>query len=126
MMNRPAAVKQRIYASADLACVAAAVAAREAALSAGAKTHGDTLAGAYATRATALADAYTLTGGKSAIRDAVKKAWESFKASMQTTRKNWQTTRDQTWTQFRSGVKNCKASTEVLDTANAASEPKGE
>lgn len=124
-LNRPP-VKERTYKSVDIACVAAAVAAREAALSSGASTHGTAVANAYSTRATALANAYALTGGNAAIRDAVKKAWDSFRSSIQTARKSWQTARDGAWKQFQTAVKNCKASTEVLDTANTASEPKGE
>ena len=126
MPSKPPPFKQRTFASADLACVAAAVAAREAALSAGVKTHGEAVAGAYGERATTLADAYALTGGNSAIRDAVKRAWESFNAAIRTTRKRWQEARDKAWKQFRTAIKSCKISTEVLDTANASSEPKGE
>ena len=126
MQSRPASVKERVYTSKDIACVAAAIAAREAALSAGAQTHGNAVTSAYTTRAGALANAYTQTGGNSVIRDAVKKAWGSFRSSIQTARKNWQSARDAAWAQFRSVIKNCKAPTEVLDTANTTSEAKGE
>ena len=37
-----------------------------------------------------------------------------------------QSARDAAWAQFRSVIKNCKAPTEVLDTANTTSEAKGE
>ena len=122
---RPNAVKQRMYASADIACVAAAVAAREAELSGGAKTHGDAVAGAYTARATALADAYAASSTPS-IRQGVKTAWDAFKASVQTARKSWQAMTVKAWADFRNAIKNCKAPSEVMDTANASSEPKGE
>ena len=125
MQIRPGMVKERMYASADIQCVAAAVAAREASLSAGAKTHGDAVSAAYSARASALGSAYTATSTP-AIRHAVKGVWETFNAAIRTARKSWQTVRDAAWSQFRSAIKNCKASTEVLDTANAYSEPKGE
>ncbi|OGG57585.1 hypothetical protein A2853_02730 [Candidatus Kaiserbacteria bacterium RIFCSPHIGHO2_01_FULL_55_17] len=122
---RPNAVKQRTYASADIACVAAAVAAREAALSGGAKTHGDAVAGAYTARATALDGAYS-TSTPAAIRISVKYAWDTFKASVQASRKSWQETTTRAWADFRNAIKNCKAPSEVTDTANASSEPRGE
>ena len=126
MQNKPSSVKERIYSSADITCVAAAIAAREASLSTGAKTHGDSLASAYATRATALAGAYAQTGGSGAMRDAVKKAWEAFNTAVRTARKSWQSARDQAWAQFRTAIKSCEASTDILDSANVSAEPKGE
>lgn len=125
MRLRPNAVKERIYASADIACVAAAVAAREAALTAGIKTHGDAVVAAYSARATGLANAYTATSSP-AIRQGVKKAWEAFDSSVREARKNWQTARKNAWQQFRTTIKSCKASAELIDSANESSEPKGE
>lgn len=124
--NRPVAVKQRIYASVDIQCVAAAVAAREAVISAGAGTFGNSVANAYSARGAALANAYSQTGGNGVIRDAVKKAWEDFKASVRSARKSWQTARDAAWSQFRSAVKGCKAASDVVDSGNATSEPSGD
>ena len=117
--------KERTFASADLACVAAAVAAREASLTAGIKTHGGAVTGAYTERASALAGAYTATSTP-AIRHTVKKTWESFNTALRTARKNWHTARESAWAQFRVAVKKCKANIEVLDTENAASETTGE
>lgn len=125
MRLKPAEVKERLYMSADIQCVAAAVAAREAALAAGAKTHGEAVASAYGARATALGGAYAATSTP-AIRQGVKKAWESFNTAIRAARKNWQTARDKAWVDFRAAVKACKAPGEVVDSSNASSEPKGE
>lgn len=123
--NRPGSVKERIYASTDIACVAAAVSAREAALSAGIQTHGNAVASAYTARATALGEAYRATSTPT-IRHSVKKVWDTFNTTVRAARKSWHTARDGAWSQFRTAIKSCKASGDVLDTAHVSSEPRGE
>ena len=124
-MNRHGAAITLKHMSADIACVASAVAAREASLSAGAKTHGDAVANAYSARATALASAYAATSTP-AIRRGVNVVWEAFNTAIRTARKNWQRVRDAAWAQFRTAAKSCKTSIDVLEAANASSEPRGE
>ena len=124
LQNRPPA-KERQYKTPDITCVAAAVAARESALATGIKTHGDAVSTAYSTRASALGNAYTASS-TSAIRTAVRSSWEAFNTSTRTSKRSWQTTRDKAWSDFKTKVKGCKAPSEILDTGNASTEPKGE
>src|SRR3989344_2964649 len=124
LQNRQPA-KERQYKTPDITCVAAAVAARESALATGIKTHGDAVSTAYSTRASALGNAYTASS-TSAIRTAVRSSWEAFNTSTRTSKRSWQTTRDKVWSDFKTTVKGCKAPSEILDSGNASSEPKGE
>src|SRR3989344_710852 len=124
MQNRQAA-QERQYKTPDITCVAAAVAARESALATGIKAHGDAVSTAYSTRASALGNAYAAST-TSAIRTAVRSSWEAFNTSTRTSKRSWQTTRDKAWSDFKTKVKGCKAPSEILDTGNASTEPKGE
>ena len=107
-------------ASVDVACVAAAVAAREAALGTAASANAQALTTAYSDRASALAAAYTQTG-KDAIRKAVKNAWSHFGAALRLAHKSWKSAQQAAWSHFRTAVKACGAgAANVSDSSNAS------
>ena len=110
----------------DVACVAAAVSAREVTLQAGITTlTGDTNT-AYITRATALASAYTQTGND-AIKAAVKTTWQQFGAALKIAKKNWQKSRDDAWKTFKTAVKSCGGSAfQISDSNNSSLEASGQ
>jgi len=101
-----------------VACVAAAVAAREQTLDAGVATYTQSINTAYTTRASALASAYAQTGGSDVIRKAVNTAWQSFRAAIQLGRKTWVTAHESAWTTFRTAAKACGASATTLSDTN--------
>ncbi|OGG49687.1 hypothetical protein A2763_03335 [Candidatus Kaiserbacteria bacterium RIFCSPHIGHO2_01_FULL_54_36] len=104
----------------NIACVAAAVAAREASLQAGISTNMQDVTAAYTTRASALASAYTQTGND-AIRKAVKSAWNSFNGAMRLAHKSWQKTQQSAWSGFKTALKACGSNaSSIADSANAS------
>jgi len=110
----------------SITCVATAVAAREASIDSAASAYTAGVNAAYTARASALANAYTLTGNDS-IRTAVKAAWKQFTSAVQGARRAWQKSRENAWQTFRTAVKACGPSaTSVADTENAGSEVSGQ
>jgi hypothetical protein len=105
--------------SADISCVAAAVATREATLDTAINAETGTISAAYSTRASTLASAYAQTGNDS-IRASVKTAWAAFATSVASAHKDWKTAQQGAWTQFRTAVKSCGGNAAaVSDAANA-------
>ena len=113
-------------AAANLPCVAAAVAAREATLGTGATQLANDTSAAYSARASALAAAYSQSNAD-AVKAAVKTVWDQFKGAMQAARKAWQSSRSSAWSGFKAAVKACgNGSTSVSDAGNAGSEVSGQ
>ena len=110
--------------AAVLACVSAAVDARETSLNAGITTHGQALNTAYTTRAAALHSAYA-AGTNDQVKSAIKVAWTAFRSSIMDVNKAWVTSKSSAWTQFRTAVKACKASTTISDGNNSSMEAVG-
>jgi type IV secretory pathway TrbL component len=107
-----------------IACVGTAVNAREQAIGAAATKYTTAANASYSARATALAQAYTLTT-KDAVRSAVKAAWSSFNSSMKSARGEWKTSRKTAWDAFRTAQKACKAPSSLSDTSSSKSEESG-
>ncbi len=107
-----------------IACVGAAVNARETALSTAASAQAQAMTAAYGARATALQAAYANTT-TAAVKAAVKSAWSGFNTSMKSARTAWQTARNGAWKTFRTAVAACKAPVGVSDSANSSSEASG-
>ncbi|MSU73635.1 hypothetical protein EXS56_00660 [Candidatus Kaiserbacteria bacterium] len=108
----------------DIACVAAAVAAREAALGTAASTNAQALTSAYSTRASALASAYSQTGNET-IKKAVKSSWANFGAALRLAQKSWKSAQKTAWTNFKTALKSCgPAAAAVADTSNASADEK--
>lgn len=125
MKDRPASTTRHVSAT-DIACVGAAVAAREAALSSAMQTHGGAVLAAYTSRASALASAYGASDPKT-VRTGVRKAWDDFGKAMKTAKKEWQSAREKAWSGFKAAVKQCgPANEQIADTGNASSESRGE
>jgi hypothetical protein len=108
-----------------IACVAAAVATREAALGAAISVHGSAVSAAYTTRATVLAGAYANTTPK-AVRAGVKVAWADFTKSIKSANSKWRESRNTAWSTFRSAAKACKAGSDITDSSNSGSETSGQ
>jgi len=125
--HRPLPPRDRGHASStianvDLSCVAAAVAAREAALGTAAGANAASLTSAYTDRAAALASAYAQTD-KTEIKKAVKDAWAKFGAALRLAHKSWKSAQQAAWTQFRTAVKACgTGASAVTDSANASAD----
>jgi hypothetical protein len=107
-----------------LACVGAAVNARESALDAAIATHSSAVVAAYNARATALSAAYSKTTAKD-VRAAVKAAWKDFNSAIRSAQKAWRTARDAAWKTFRTAVRACKAPSSVSDGGNSGLEASG-
>ena len=108
--------------AANIACVAAAVDAREAALDTGVGTFASDINAAYTARKSALATAYAQTD-PGAIRTSVKTAWKTFAAALRLAGKNWKTVQRGAWEQFKTAVKACgPGSASVVDSTNANAE----
>ncbi len=105
----------------DIACVAAAVSARETSLSAGAALQTQAVAAAYAARATALTAAYTGTDA-AAVKTAVKKAWSDFAAATKGAKLTWQKNKESSWKTYREAAKACKGAESITDSQNAGTE----
>ena len=109
----------------DMTCVAAAVAAREASLSAGISTYTTAVNTAYTTRASALATAYGQTGND-AIKAAVKTASQQFSTSVKGAKTAWQKAAQTTWNTFRTAIKSCGSNaSSIVDTSNASADVNG-
>ena len=109
----------------NIACVAAAVAAREASLDTAVGTYTTDINSAYSARATALASAYAQTD-KDGIRKAVKTAWQTFAAALKLDGKNWKKAQRDTWTQFKMAIKSCGGgATSLVDNGNGGGEFEG-
>ena len=110
--------------SIDIACVAAAVAAREAALATAASANAQALTSAYSARASALATAYTQTE-REAIKKSVKSSWANFGAALRLAQRGWKNAQKTAWTQFKAAIKACgPAASSVADTSNASADEK--
>lgn len=110
--------------SIDIACIAAAVAAREAALGTAASANAQALTSAYSARASALASAYSQTGND-AIKKSVKSSWANFGAALRLAQKSWKGAQKMAWTQFKTAIKACgPAASSVADTSNASADEK--
>ena len=101
----------------DIACVGAAVAARETALITASAAETQTVAGAYTTRASALQAAYSATDAK-VVRGQVKAAWDTFGTTVKGAKKTWQTGRENAWKTFRAAAKVCKGGESISDTSS--------
>ena len=102
-------------------CVSDAVIAREVLLHDGWTTFGEAVESAYATRKTALADAY----GKattSEIKSSVNEAWKNFKKAVKKAKSEWKQDRKDAWAEFRSDRKECRASDIVDDSTNQSAD----
>lgn len=107
-----------------IACVGAAVAAREATLDTAMTTFNGAQNAAYAARAAALQQAYTQTT-LAAVKTAVKAAWSAFRTTMSTARHGWQTARVGAWAAYRTTAVACKAPAGTGDGSNSSSEASG-
>ena len=107
-----------------IACVGAAVAAREAALGTAVKTHTEAVEAAYTTRAIELSGAYSNTTAKT-VQAGVKVSWADFNKSVRTAAATWKESRNSAWSAFRTAVKACKAGGDVTDASNSGSEVSG-
>ena len=108
----------------DVACIAAAVAAREAALGIAAGANAEALTSAYSARASALASAYSQTGNE-AIKKSVKSSWANFGAALRLAQRGWKNAQKTAWTQFKTVIKACgPAAVSIADTANAGADEK--
>ncbi len=110
----------------DIPCVAAGVAAREASLGSAMTAFTTDSNTAYTKRASDLASAYTQSG-QSAVRSAVRSAWQHFSAARTVAKKAWQSSRDSAWSQFKTAVRSCgSAAASLSDSGNASSESSGQ
>ena len=111
--------------SSKIACVGASVATREAALGVAMNAHGQAVNTAYSNRATALAQAYSLSDSAS-VRKAVRTAWSTFNSSIKDAQSNWRIARIAAWKQFYSSSRICRAPYSVNDSAHSYLEVKGQ
>jgi hypothetical protein len=91
-----------------IACVAPAVATREAAIQSVFSTFSTSMSSAFTKRASDLATAWTLTD-RTARDTAIKSAHSVFKESSRTAKKTYNTARQSVWQQFSTARKACKA-----------------
>ena len=105
----------------DIACVGTAVAARENALTSAASTETQSVAAAYAARASALNAAYQNTD-PTQVKTAVKKAWSAFTSATKGARQTWQRSRENSWKTFRDAAKQCKGAEDIADSSNSSAE----
>ncbi len=111
--------------SATIACVGTAVTTREAALGAAVAVHAQAVAAAYSTRATELSGAYSNTMVKT-LKPGIKVSWADFNKSVKSASEKWKTSKNAAWATFRTAVKACKATSEMTDASNSASEVSGQ
>ena len=91
-----------------IACVAPAVATREAAIQSAFSTFSTSMTSAFTKRASDLATAWTLTD-KIARDAAIRTAHSTFRDSSSTAKKTYNTGRQAAWQQFSTARKACKA-----------------
>ncbi len=118
--ERPASSTRQISAI-DIACISAAVAARESALATVLATKNGTETAAYTARATALSAAYTGTDAK-VVKASVKTAWDAFATAQKNAKMTYQRGRESTWQTFKSAIKACKGGESVSDSRNSTIE----
>jgi hypothetical protein len=92
----------------DLPCAAAAVATREAAVSAAFETKAAAIEVAFTKRASDLAAAWAITTAKTR-NAAIKTAWKTFNASAKTARTAYMTANKAAWKTFATDAKACRA-----------------
>lgn len=109
----------------DIACISAAVDAREEALGDGSGVFTKAIDSAYSARATALHSAYTQSGTE-AIRKAVEAAWKSFTSATKEAQKTWRAAQHTAWKEFNIAARACKAPSSVSDSRRSSSEVRGE
>ena len=119
--SRPMASSSRAMKDVDIACVGAAVAARETSLSSAAATQNQAVATAYAARAAALNTAYAGTDAQ-AVKESVKKAWEDFSKATKGAKQTWQRSKENSWKTFKDAVKACKGAEAITDTSSVSME----
>lgn len=91
-----------------IACVAPAVATREASIQSAFSTFSASMTSAFTKRASDLATAWTLTD-KTARDTAIKSAHATFKDSAIAAKKTYNTARQTAWQEFSIARKTCKA-----------------
>jgi hypothetical protein len=91
----------------DLACMVAAVDAREVALQTAFTTFGTAQTAALTTRASALHTAWGMTDAK-ARRTALKTAWNTYRTSHRAAVSAHRTAHNSAWSAFRTAAKTCK------------------
>lgn len=106
--------------AAAIACVGAAVGARETALGGSVSTYSQSVVSAYSARATSLQQAYMLTTG-SAVKAAVKSSWSTFTSTIRSARSAWSTGRSDAWKTFRTAAAACKAPNGTSDSSYSES-----
>jgi hypothetical protein len=112
-------------ASTTVACVSAAVNAREAAIDTAEVAFTSALNSAYNARASALVDVYTASS-TTGIRAGVKSAWSTFATSTKSARMAWKTARTSAWQQYTVALKSCKSPSVPTDTSNQSLEVSGD
>ena len=111
--------------SADLACIAAAVAAREGSLDTAVAGKMTAINAAYGARAGALATAYA-SSDPATVKAGEKAAWNAFAASVGAAQKTWKAAQESAWTQFRAALKACGVgASAVSDSVNASLDTTG-
>lgn len=103
-----------------IACVKAAVAERESALSGAVLKHQQSVNAAYSTRVAELAGAYSNTTAKN-VRAGVRVAWADFSKSMKSANDTWRSERKAAWSKFKDATKACKAN-DISDSGNSGAE----
>ncbi len=101
-----------------IACVGAAVSARETAIDAGLTAYTQAVATAYSARATALTQAYATATSTQAVKVGVKSAWSAFNSSFKSAGSTWRTAKSGAWSAFSSAVKACKAPAGTADASS--------
>jgi hypothetical protein len=94
--------------STQIACIGAAVNARETAVDAAMAAYTASVNSAYSARATALQSAYQLTT-LTTVQAADKAAWTSFNTSVKTARSTWLVARNTAWATYVKVGTACKA-----------------
>ena len=123
--NCYATVSENIQA--EIACIGAAVATREAAIDSAITTHAASVNSAYSARTSALATAYSTQTTTATVKSAVKVAWSTFSStSLKTARKTWQTARNAAWAQYRITGTACKAPSGTGDGSYSGNEMSGQ
>lgn len=125
MNERPASSSRPLREGAqrdvDIACVKAAVAARENSLSSAASTQSQAVAAAYTTRAAALDAAYSASDPKT-VKQNSKKAWDEFSKIVKGAKQTWQRSKENSWKTFKDAVKACKGSENITDASGISME----
>lgn len=108
-----------------LACIAAAVNIREAALYEAITAQSDRVNAAYSLRKTALPAVYTGSYTNAQIREKVRAIWSEFRSDMKASKTKWRTASRAAWSTYRDSMKECRASSDVTDEKNSSQEATG-